>query len=290
MNIVTRVILQPRGGGEPVEIFDSDEGDVALEALLPAYLERFGEPLDLALTELPEADEPVTIGWVFPVPPAMEVPGASADFEMILIPMIDDESGDRVSAFVRLAEDRQLFEGLFEAGEIDRLTFVETDAAGGRPDPSPVIPEFRLPGFGGAALLLRPTVLRVVDPEGPTEALGFDVGLLSPDRLVHYLGRLPAGHDFLADLSAFFLQAAAATDPEESVGEFSDDGVGLTISIASSTTKRVELDVVVVALLGDIGDDDDDDDPELDGLNFETSRAALVTASHDLLALIVDAA
>jgi hypothetical protein len=124
MRIVTRVILQPYGGGVPVEVFDRFEDEpVEVDTLLSTYTRSFGSPFELALTAAPGVDGPVAIGWLFDVPESFELPGAVEDFEMVLIPMFDDpETGERTSVFLRLAETRQAFQGMLERGDIDALT------------------------------------------------------------------------------------------------------------------------------------------------------------------------
>jgi hypothetical protein len=124
MRIITRVILQPYGGGEPVEVFDRfEEESVEVDTLLHQYTQAFGSPFDVALTAVPGLDGPVAIGWLFAVPDSFLLPGPTDAFEMVLIPMFDDAGTDeRTSIFLRLAETRQAFQGMLERGEIDALT------------------------------------------------------------------------------------------------------------------------------------------------------------------------
>lgn len=122
--IVTRVILQPLGGGQPVETFDSEESrEVEVDTVLAVYSRRFGPPTETAYTQVPGINGPVSLGWVFQVPQRFEVPGPKEDFEMVLIPMFDDpESQERVSLFLRLAEQRQQFQEAFDRGDVDSFT------------------------------------------------------------------------------------------------------------------------------------------------------------------------
>ena len=157
---------------------------------------------------------------------------------------------------------------------------------------------FRLPGFGGAAVFIRSAVVRAVDPMTGSPAaqavLGFDVGLLSPLSHCEYRAR-PAGPLFADRLSAFLLGAAGDVEPEASVAPLIDDAMGLRIRAVSSDDEKVGLLVAVDRRDGDpdIGSDSDAVGPDGDavgpdgdgsgseGLDFETSRAALVKAAHD---------
>ena len=67
----------------------------------------------------------------------------------------------------------------------------------------------RLPGFGGAGLFLRTSVMPVAaeDADVDVAALGLDVGLLSPFRFVQFLSR-SATPGFSQELSSFFFAAA----------------------------------------------------------------------------------
>lgn len=132
---------------------------------------------------------------------------------------------------------------------------------------------FRLAGQGGAALFLSAFVsLMAEDDQRPVVGLAVDVGLLSPDRLVQYRGR-PVADGFIARLERHLLRGAAETHPELTVESFSDPASGLSISYVGSTPMMVEVDVVI---LDDVGADVRDED----GLNFQTSRAALAAAAH----------
>jgi hypothetical protein len=143
---------------------------------------------------------------------------------------------------------------------------------------------FRLPGFGGAAVLIRSAVVRAVDPVTGSPAvqavLGFDVGLLSPLSHCEYRAR-GAGPLFADRLSAFLLGAAGDVEPEESVAPLVDDAMGLRIRVVSSDDEKVELLVAVDRRDRDPGIGPDGDDSGSEGLDFETSRAALVKAAHD---------
>lgn len=125
MQIRTRVIVTPRGGGEPLEIFDSVE-DPSLEVdfLLATYTARFGEHVEVAWTEAPGVTEPVSLGWVFDVPAQFELPGPHGDFEMVLVPMVEVEGAGLVSLFVWLAQEKQAAEQLLAEGKVDTLHVV----------------------------------------------------------------------------------------------------------------------------------------------------------------------
>ena len=133
---------------------------------------------------------------------------------------------------------------------------------------------FRLPGYGGAAVFLRSQVRPARASGGNGTALAFDVGLLSPDRVTHYLAR-SAGLGFVERLSQFLFRAASDFHPEKSLPTFIDEAMGLTVSAMSSTDARVAIEVTMI---------EDPGAPVLDpdSIDFETSRAVLVVASHDL--------
>lgn len=128
---------------------------------------------------------------------------------------------------------------------------------------------FRLGGFGGSGLTLRTCMNLGI--EGSLD-FGVDVGILSPDRFVNYLAR-PVAPDFIDKLAAFFWACAAEQFPEKSVATFIDDSVGINLSVMSSKEFVVELQVHIVEVLGA-------DIPEIDVVNFETSRVALTTAAE----------
>lgn len=123
MTIFTRVIVQPRGGGKPLEIFDSAEAPTTeVDTLLARYEKRFGEAIDTAFTEAPGVQGPVSIGWLFAVPDDFELPGPGEDYEMVLIPLIvDEDTLERVSLFMRMAEQRQEAQQLFDRGDLRAL-------------------------------------------------------------------------------------------------------------------------------------------------------------------------
>ena len=101
-----------------------------------------------------------------------------------------------------------------------------------------------------------------------------DVELLSPDRLVRYLGR-HIRHRFVSQLASFYLAAAAEPDPERSVASVHDETAGLALSVIASTPFTVTLEVTAVAdLEASIADHDT--------VAFDVPRASLVTASHGL--------
>lgn len=138
--------------------------------------------------------------------------------------------------------------------------------------------EFRLPGYGGAALFLRSHVVppRTLGTDG--QSLAFDIGFLSPDRFTWYLA-LPAGDDFVERLATFLFRAAADFHPENSLPTFSDRDMGLTISVRTSTDSQVELEVTLIEEAGAPVD-------ESDGINFETSRVVLASSAQAVSVLV----
>lgn len=132
---------------------------------------------------------------------------------------------------------------------------------------------FRLPGFGGAALFLRTTVVPDLRDE-PRPCLGYDIGFLSPASFTRYLGRL-ASADLPGRLSAFFLAIASDENPESGVNAFWDEHMGLRIAVTAS-------DATTVTLLVTLNDGPSDEEEEPDGLDFGTSRAVLAQAAFDV--------
>lgn len=130
----------------------------------------------------------------------------------------------------------------------------------------------RIPGRGGAALFLRAGWVTTGWQDLHKSGLVLDIGLLDPQRYVQYLARpCPAGS--LHELATFLLAAASERHPEQSLAHFQDADLGLGLSVVQSTDLEVELEVLVVQ-------DPGADLVEHDGLNFQTSRAVLVTAAQ----------
>ncbi len=130
---------------------------------------------------------------------------------------------------------------------------------------------FRLGGFGGCALILRSCIK--VGPSGSFD-FGVDIGVLTPDRFVEYYAR-PIGERFIDKLATFFWDCAFEAIPEKSVATLADETAGFNLSVMSSREFVVELQVHV---LGDL----DSEIPEIDVVNFETSRVALSTAAENV--------
>lgn len=139
------------------------------------------------------------------------------------------------------------------------------------------VARFRLPAYDGAALTLRTLIIPDTSPREGSVQLAFDVGLLSPDRFVEYLMR-PANPGLVDQLAKFFWASANDFHPEKSVDILSDESMGLTMAVVSSTDFRIEIQITLVEELGA-------NLLEFDTLNFETSRLALTTASREVRAL-----
>lgn len=123
---------------------------------------------------------------------------------------------------------------------------------------------FRLAGFGGALVLLRSGVT----PAG----LSLDIGFLSPDEYVWFLRR-PVTEGFSDQLATMFFDCANEAQPERVVPPLRDGRSGLLVQVLSSDDSRVEMQFQVL--------DGSADEDEADGLNFETSRVALVQAATE---------
>jgi hypothetical protein len=109
-------------------------------------------------------------------------------------------------------------------------------------------------------------------------ALAFDVGLLSPERRVEYLAR-KADAEFVTRLAAFFWLAANNFHPEQTVPILTQDSMGFTIAVISSSDFRIEIQITLVEELGA-------NILEFDVLNFETSRLALTSAARKVRDLV----
>jgi len=134
---------------------------------------------------------------------------------------------------------------------------------------------FRVAGFGGAALFLRSGVVPFsVGSDDERAQLVFDVGLLSPQEFTRYQARA-AESGLTGRLSVFFLAAAGDWEPEATVVPLVDEVLGLRLQVTSSDEYRVGLLVTVVKDLGE-------PEAEPDGLDFETSRAALAQAAREV--------
>jgi hypothetical protein len=138
--------------------------------------------------------------------------------------------------------------------------------------------QFRLAGFGGAAVFLRTCVVPGIAAGTDRPVLAMDIGFLSPEARRHVLARR-IDHDLPRRLSRFLFAAAEEYHPEQAVAAVRDEVAGLVITVESSADDRVCLGWSLV-------EDLDAEVPEFDGLNFETSRAALVSASQ--MALLLD--
>ena len=90
---------------------------------------------------------------------------------------------------------------------------------------------FRLPGFGGAAILMR-TVVGESD-DGPDPKLRVDAGLLAPDALDEYLARLMTG-DLPESLSTVIVAAASDWPPESRVDQVLDDQLVFSLTVTDS--------------------------------------------------------
>lgn len=130
----------------------------------------------------------------------------------------------------------------------------------------------RLPGSGGAALMLRAHRVAAGWQDAPRSGLVLDIGLVDPLRHVHYLAR-PCSRPALERLKEFFFVTADHLLPEQSVPDFDDAALGVAISVVGSTDLDAELHVLVTV-------DDGSDVVDHDGLTFVTSRAALVAAAQ----------
>ncbi len=130
----------------------------------------------------------------------------------------------------------------------------------------------RVPGYGGAAVFidchLAPGSL--VGSDAPE--LVFDVGFLSPEVFLQYFHRR-ADPELASLLGDFFLRAAGDFYPEQSLPTLTDERMGLQLSVQSSSEDRVTIDASIIPDMAAAV-------TEPEGVNFETSRAALVSCAH----------
>lgn len=106
-----------------------------------------------------------------------------------------------------------------------------------------------------------------------------DIELLTPDRLVRYLGR-PLSTDTIARLAETWMQAAHDERPEQSVATVQDEEAGLAVVVNHSTSFAVTMEFLVIADL-------DGDVPDQDGVEFDVARSGLIDAAHELESWLV---
>lgn len=133
---------------------------------------------------------------------------------------------------------------------------------------APLAP-MRLISADGAAFALLP----VPDLQGD-EVVVIDIELLTPDRLVRYLHRVPED-GALQRLGDMLQEAAEADRPELEVPAFQDEESGLEFLVLDSDPMSVTLEIQVVIEL-------DSDEREADGIAFDALRADLITAAHQI--------
>lgn len=127
----------------------------------------------------------------------------------------------------------------------------------------------RLVSADGAAFALLP--VPDLENDGVVEV---DIELLTPDRLVRYLHRVPT-EGALSRLGEMLQQVAEADHPELEVPAFEDEASGLVVLVLHSDQLTVTLEVQVVAEL-------DSEVPDVDGVAFDVTRADLITAYHQI--------
>lgn len=147
------------------------------------------------------------------------------------------------------------------------ITGEQTAPSAGSGDPAYTV---RLLSEAGASLALMPvpSLLNADDPN--THVV--DIELLSPDRLVRYLGRY-LSRDTPARLAQAWMQAAQDQHPERTVATIQDDIAGLAVLVIESTPFDVTVEVSIKTDL-----EEDVADPDI--LAFDVARSALIDASH----------
>lgn len=103
----------------------------------------------------------------------------------------------------------------------------------------------------------------------------FDVGLVDPQRRVHYLRRTSALPGRRWTACPAFRAAAAEAHPESSLRPLQDERLGLMVYVEDSNEATVDLMVLVVQdLQANVREDDE--------FAFTTSRAALASAALEV--------
>jgi len=134
------------------------------------------------------------------------------------------------------------------------------------------IPLLRLAGNGGAALFMRAHVTPAPETSPVAARLSVDIGVMGPDFRHFVLGR-PADVTLPGKLHEFFLSAATEDYPELTLPSFQDVAAGVSISVVESDGKQIAFDVK-------IADDIEAANTDFLELNFEVSRASLVSAAQ----------
>ena len=107
-------------------------------------------------------------------------------------------------------------------------------------------------------------------------ALGVDIKLMTPgSQMLHT--RRPVEDGFADRLGKFLWSAAADFHPEVTLAPFHDSESQFSISVLGSTDFLITLQAEVVA-------DSTNGVDDIDGINFECTRAALITASEQAYA------
>lgn len=133
-------------------------------------------------------------------------------------------------------------------------------------------PTLRIPGIGGAAVTLVATPSPASMDAG-LGVMGIDIRLMTPSYGATY-ARRPVEEGFTHSLRDFLWSAASDFTPER-LDPFEDQLAGLSIRVLASTDFTVTLELEVIAHESEHGD-------EVDGINFETSRACLITAAEQV--------
>lgn len=127
----------------------------------------------------------------------------------------------------------------------------------------------RLLSADGAAFALLP-VAELVE----YEQVAVDIELLSPDRMVRYLGRTLAPNSIVG-LRNFWMKAAEEARPELTVPTFQDDEAQFSISILESSDRAVTLEFSIIS-------DPTSEVPTQDGLAFDAARSDLIAAALEV--------
>ncbi|HNA98054.1 MAG TPA: hypothetical protein PLC19_01205 [Marmoricola sp.] len=99
-----------------------------------------------------------------------------------------------------------------------------------------------------------------------------DVEVLTPDRLVRYLGR-EVSRDFFTNLEQALLDGARLDYPEKTVPTVQDDRSGLAITYLESTPESVVIQVLIREMVTP-------SIPDIEDTAFEVSRVSLIDAAQ----------
>ena len=134
-----------------------------------------------------------------------------------------------------------------------------------------MIYDVRLPGYGGAAVLLSRSIAG-----DPPNRPGVDVWLVEPESSAGLMHRT-VGDNFWPDLARYLFSAASMPVPERDLPAFHDGPSGVIIDVGPSDSERIGPRIWVV---------DPDDEVDRTDMDFESSRAAITNTAAGISQLL----